>query len=304
MGVAAAVVAGAVITATAANVSSNRAKGAASAQQRGIDKATTDQGRQFDVTTEQLSEADIFNRQQLAAGRDQALRTLQGSEKKQREQLQPFAQAGVGALEQQQALLGMGTPEQQQAAFAQFSESPGQKFIRERAEKTLLRNSAAIGGLGGGNVRSALVEQGAGFAAQDFGNQFNRLSDLRTSGQNAATNIGQGALTVGGNKAQTQFSAAQQIGSGAINTAARQGQFGQNTATNIGNLAVQSGNARATGIMNQNAALQSGIAGLTTIAGQSGIFGGSPPPSGQFNQVGGQSPSGVAPFNPLTAGGG
>ncbi len=296
-------VAVAAVSAVSSNVASNRAKGAANAQQRGIDKATTDQGRQFDVTTEQLSEADVFNRQQLAAGRDQALRTLQGSEKKQREQLQPFAQAGVGALEQQQALLGMGTPEQQQAAFAQFSESPGQKFMRERAEKTLLRNSAAIGGLGGGNVRSALVEQGVGFAAQDFGNQFNRLSDIRSAGQNAATNIGQGALTVGGNKAQTQFNAAQQIGSGAINTAARQGQFGQNTATNIGNLAVQGGNARATGIMNQNNALQSGIAGVTTAFGQSGIFGGAPPPSNQFTQVGGQSPSTVAPFNPLLSGG-
>lgn len=276
-------VAVAAVSAVSANVSSNRAAGAARAQQRGVDEATNEQRRQFDITTEQLSDAELFNRNKLIEGERKAVRSLQFGEQRQRAQLDPFAKAGVSALEQQQALLGLGTPEDQQAAFAQFAESPGQQFIRERAEKALVRNASAIGGLGGGNVRSALVEQGAGFAAEDFSNQFNRLDNLRAGGQNAALNIGQGALTTAGNKASTQFNAAQQIGSGAINTAARQGQFGQNLATNVGNLAVQGGNARATGIANQNAALQQGIAGVTTAFGQSGLFNQSQPPSSTAN---------------------
>lgn len=263
-------------------LASDSAKDSAKAQQAGIDTATEEQRRQFDITTGQLGEAETFNRRKLQQGRNLAVGSLREGESRQFAQLDPFAQAGIGALEQQQALLGLGTPEEQQAAFDQFAESPGQKFIRERAQKSLLRNSAAIGGLGGGNVRSALVEQGAGFAAQDFNNQFARLSDLRTAGQNAATNIGQGALTTGGNVASTQFNAAQLAGAGAINTAARQGQFGQNLASNVSNLAVQGGQARATGIQNQSGIQQSVIGQLGNAAGQF-FGGGTPPPSSTAN---------------------
>ena len=261
-------------------LASDSAKDSAQATTAGIDTATEEQRRQFDITTGQLSDAEAFNRQQLQQGRNLAVGSLRGGESRQFAQLDPFAQAGVGALEQQQALLGLGTPEEQQAAFDQFAENPGQRFIRERAQMSLLRNSAAIGGLGGGNVRSALVEQGAGFAAQDFNNQFARLSDLRTAGQNAATNIGQGALTTGGNVASTQFNAAQLAGAGAINAAARQGQFGQSFASNVGNLAVQGGQARATGIQNQSGIQQSVIDQLGNAAGQ---FFGTPPPSSTSN---------------------
>lgn len=97
-------------------------------------------------------------------------------------EFQPYQQAGLSALEQQQQLLSNPSS---------FQESPGQRFLRERGERSLLRNSAAIGGLGGGNVRSALQEQGIGFAAQDFNNQFNRLGSLAGRGQDAAGQVGQ-----------------------------------------------------------------------------------------------------------------
>ena len=278
---AAAIIGGAVIAGGSAITSANKA---AKATKEGVNSATSEQRRQFDITTDNLASADEFNREQLEKGGQRSLMSLQFGEQRQRAQLDPFAKAGVSALEQQQALLGMGTPEQQQQAFSQFTESPGQQFIRERAQKSLVRNSSAIGGLGGGKVRSALVEQGAGFAAQDFNNQFNRLSDLRSSGQTAATNIGQGALTTAGNKASTQFNTAQQIGAGTINTAARQGQFGQSMATNVGNLAVAGGDARATGIANKNAALQQGIAGVTTGIGMA--LAPPPPPPSNTSSIG------------------
>jgi len=131
---------------------------------------------------------------------------------------QPFQQAGVTALGQQSTLLGLNGQEAQQQAFNQFNQSPGQRFLRERAERSLLRNSAAIGGLGGGNVRSGLQQQAIGFAQQDFDNQFNRLGQLSGRGQTAVSNINQ-------------------LGA---NTAGAIGQFGQNAAQ-----------ARASGLLGQ-----------------------------------------------------
>jgi len=131
------------------------------------------------------------------------------------ELLGPSIEGGDLARQQQLALLGLLGPEAQQEAQNQFQESPGQKFIRDRQERALVRNQSAIGGLGGGNIRTALNEQQAGFALQDQQNQFNRLSSVSSAGQNAATNIG---------------------------------QFGQNSANSISDLLAQSGNAQATGI--------------------------------------------------------
>ena len=105
--------------------------------------------------------------------------------------IEPFRLAGERAVGQQQALLGLQGQEQQQTAFDQFNQSPGQAFLQKRAERSLLRNQAAIGGLGGGNVRSALQEQAIGFAQQDYGNEYNRLAGLSGTGQVAATNLGQ-----------------------------------------------------------------------------------------------------------------
>lgn len=205
------------------------AREAAGLQSSAAGAGIDEQRRQFDITTGQLTAAEQANREALQSGQQQQ----QGA-------LDPFAQAGVGALQQQQALLGLGTQEQQQAAFASFNESPGQQFLRSRGQKALLRNASAIGGIGGGNVRSALVEQGTGFAQQDFANQFSRLQQLSGQGLSAAQGIGAGALGT-----------AQGIGSGAMNTAARQGQFGSQTAGNISNLLGQQSQARASGILGE-----------------------------------------------------
>lgn len=212
-GIATAVIAGAVISGA---VASKNAKKAAKAQEAAAATAAEEQSRQFDVTQESLD---------------------------------PFQEAGVSAVEQQQALLGLTGQEEQTAAFASLEQSPGQQFLRDRAQKNLLRNASSIGGLGGGNVRSALVQQGVGFAQQDLQNQFGRLGQLAGQGQAAATNIG---------------------------------QFGQQTAGNISNLALQSGQARATSIQNQSAIQQQAIGQIAGAAGQF-FGGGTQPPSSTAN---------------------
>ena len=181
---------------------------AVDAQVEGQDKSIEEQRRQFDATQANLK---------------------------------PFQDAGQAAIGEQQNLIGLNGNEAQQASFDAFNASPGQKFLRDRAQKNLVRNASAIGGLGGGNVRSALVEQGVGFAQQDYNNQFGRLGQLAGQGQTAATNIG---------------------------------NFGANASNNISNAYGNIGNARATGIQNQNQIFQN-------VLGQV---------SGGFGQLGGAAP--------------
>lgn len=194
---------------TGVEAAQDAASKAAGIQARGAEAGIEEQRRQFDITQQNLA---------------------------------PFREAGVGALEQQQALLGLGGQEAQTAAFAGLQESPGQRFIRERAQKNLLRNQSAIGGLGGGNVRSALVEQGAGFASQDIQNQFGRLGQIAGQGQAAGTSIG---------------------------------QFGAQTAGNVANLGIAGSEARASGILGAQQAESQFRGGLLQLGGQAlGAFAG------------------------------
>lgn len=105
--------------------------------------------------------------------------------------LAPTIEAGDTARQQQLALLGLSGTDAQSAALSNIQESPAQQFLRDRAQRNLLQNQSAIGGLGGGNVRSALVEQGAGFASQDLNNQFSRLQGLSAPGTQTAVAQGQ-----------------------------------------------------------------------------------------------------------------
>ena len=219
MGVGAAIIGGSVLSGV---MGSRSASKAADARVSGEKKSIAEQRRQFNIT--------------------------QGN-------LQPFQQAGQAAIGAQQDLIGLNGQEAQQAAFDAMQDSPGQQFLRDRAQKNLLRNSSAIGGLGGGNVRSALVEQGVGFAQQDLNNQFGRLGQLAGQGQNAATSIG---------------------------------QFGQQTSNNISNAQSNIGSARSSGIINRSNAIQGAFSGALSGAAQGGFFGGGSPPvqTGSFQQTG------------------
>ena len=162
--------------------------------------------------------------------------------------LQPFQQQGSQAYDLQAALSGAMGPEAQAQAYQQFQRSPGQQFLQQEGERALLRNAAAIGGLGGGNVRRSLLEYGQGLAQQDFANQFDRLGQLSSAGLNAAStgaqlqgqqagiqaNLGQyGAqipVQTGAAIAQNRFQTGRDIG------AAR-----ADTSTNLANLISQQG---------------------------------------------------------------
>lgn len=157
-----------------AQAAANKANAALMAQQLG------EQMYQFDVQTGELSRSrrereDIINR------------ILQERFKGQSAGLDPFAQAGRQASAQRAAFLGLSGPEAQQQAYGAFAESPGQAFLRQRMERALLRNTAALGGLGGGNVRRALQEQAFGLAQTDLDRHLAQLGFVSSQGQQAAT---------------------------------------------------------------------------------------------------------------------
>jgi len=184
--------------------------------------------------------------------------------------LNPFAQPGGQAFNLQAALAGaMGAPAQQQA-FTNFQESPGQAYLRQQSEQALLRNQAAIGGLGGGRVRQELQRQAQGLAAQDFDASFNRLGSLSTMGLNAAGQQGQ----LYGQQAGI---AGNLEGQAMSNANARQlalAQAASNTGNNAADLAFRTGQNVAGGRADAGNAIASSvgntISALSNLANQGG----------------------------------
>ncbi len=185
---------------------------------------------QADISGKAATRAADKQAEAAALGRGENARQFDITQKN----LQPFLDAGTKAVGAQSDLTGLNGIDAQKAAFDNFVESPGQQFIRQRAQRNLFQNAASIGGVGGGNVRSALVEQGAGFAQQDFNNQFNRLNAIRTGGQSAGVNLGQ----FGSNKAAVDANlfnrGAEADASGILGAAQARTQFINNLTSGAG----------------------------------------------------------------------
>lgn len=97
---------------------------------------------------------------------------------------------GMGAAETMaQNLSGAQGQAAEQQAIDSFIESPGQQYLREQQEQALLRNSAAVGGLGGGQVRTALQDEAYGRAATNQQQRFNNLASLINPEQQRQVNV-------------------------------------------------------------------------------------------------------------------
>jgi hypothetical protein len=115
--------------------------------------------------------------------------------------LQPYAQAGTGALAQQQALLGMGTPEAQQQAINALQSGPQFQALQQQGENAILQNASATGGLRGGNVQGALAQFRPALLSGLIDQQYSRLGGLASLGQNAAAGVGNAGMSTGANVA-------------------------------------------------------------------------------------------------------
>jgi hypothetical protein len=159
--------------------------------------------------------------------------------------LQPYTEAGLPALQQQQALLGLQGPEAEQAAIERIRGGETFQALAQQGEEALLQRASATGGLRGGNIQGALAQFRPELLSSLIEQQYGRLGGMTSLGQQSAAGVG---------------------------------TAGMQTGTNVANLLAQQGAARAGGELGQARAygqllnLPAQFAGMR--AGGGGGFGG------------------------------
>lgn len=193
---------------------------------------------------EAVGQASQAQQQSAQAGIDEQRRQFDAIQKL----LQPYVQAGTGALTQQQALLGMGTPGAQQQAITALQGSPQFQALQQQGENAILQYASATGGLRGGNVQGALAQFRPQLLSSLIEQQYGRLGGMAELGQQSAAGVG---------------------------------NAGMSTGSNIATLLGRQGQAQAGGILGQQGALTGGLGqafGAIDRAGGLGkLFGGSSP---------------------------
>lgn len=115
------------------------------------------------------------------------------------ELLQPYVQAGTGALGGQQDLLGLNGNGAQSSAIQALQGSPQFTSMLQQGENSILQNASATGGLRGGNTQAALAQFSPALLAQTINDQYSRLGGLTSLGQNAAAGVGNAGMATGNN---------------------------------------------------------------------------------------------------------
>ena len=209
---------------------------------------------------ESVGEASQAQQQAAQGGIDEQRRQFDAIQKL----LQPYTEAGTGALAQQQALLGLGAPGSQQQAITALQGSPQFQALQQQGENAILQTASATGGLRGGNVQAALAQFRPALLSSLIEQQYGRLGGLTAIGQNAAAGVG---------------------------------NAGMSTGTNIATLLGRQGQAQAGGILGQQGALTGGInKAFGAVQGAGGLgklfgggFGGSGfQGGGQVNPISGE----------------
>ena len=106
------------------------------------------------------------------------------------ELLAPYVQAGTGALEQQQALLGLQGPEAEAAAIEQLKTSPQFQALAAQGEEGILQQAARTGGVRGGNVQGALAQFRPQLLQDVIQRRFQQLGGITNIGQTSAAGVG------------------------------------------------------------------------------------------------------------------
>lgn len=143
--------------------------------------------------------------------------------------LKPYAEAGVPAFEQQQALLGLRGPEAERAAIERISGGARFQEMAQQGEEALLQRASTTGGLRGGNIQGALAQYRPALLSSLIEQQYGKLGGLADIGRETETNLAK-------------------IGQA---SAAGVGAQGVTTSTNVANLLGQQGQAIAGGQVGQ-----------------------------------------------------
>jgi len=181
------------------------------------------------------------------------------------ELLRPYVQAGIPALQGQQALIGLRGAPEQQAAISGLEQSPFFQSAVRQGEEALLQRASATGGLRGGNIQAALAQFRPQMLESQIAQQYERLGGLTSLGQRSA---------------------------------AGQGAAGMETAGSIGNLLAQSGAALAGGQLARGGVVRQAFGDALKIGGtifgaMGGFGGGGGAGAGAGAGAGGQLGSGL-----------
>lgn len=106
------------------------------------------------------------------------------------ERLDPYIQAGLPAIDRQQALLGLQGQDVQKEAFDQFQTSPAFEWQRDQILGNVNRGAAAGGMKQSGNRLAALTDRLQGLYSQEYNNYMNQLGAQTGVGFGAASALG------------------------------------------------------------------------------------------------------------------
>lgn len=104
--------------------------------------------------------------------------------------LTPYTEAGLPALEAQQAALGLRGPAAQAKYVAGQEASPIFQALARQGEEGILQQASATGGLRGGNVQGALAQFRPALLNQFLTQQYERLGGMTSLGQQSAAGVG------------------------------------------------------------------------------------------------------------------
>jgi len=118
-----------------------------------------------------------------------------------RELLQPYTEAGLPALEAQQAFLGLQGPEAERAAIERIRGGETFQALASQGEEALLQRASATGGLRGGNIQGALAQFRPALLSSLIEQQYGRLGGMTQLGQRSAAGVGAAGMESGTNVA-------------------------------------------------------------------------------------------------------
>lgn len=165
------------------------------------------------------SQAALSAAQIQADSEAKALKAMQEQYQETKGILMPFVTPGSQANQLQAALSGALGPEAQQQAYDNYQEGPGVEWAREQGMRGIEAELASTG-RGGGARLKAISRFNQGLALQDFGNSFNRLGVVTSTGLSAAQAIG----GIGSANAAGQANTIMQSGVGQANAMTQMGQ--------------------------------------------------------------------------------
>ncbi|UOF78613.1 hypothetical protein [Bacteriophage sp.] len=150
-----------------------------------------------------------------------------------REDMQPWREAGQGALGQLTSGTAAGGDFNRDFTLADFTKDPGYDFRLQQGQRGVEASAAARGGILSGAALKGLTRYNQDYASGEFQNAYNRFNNDRTQRFNRLASI-----------------------AGVGQTATRDvAQMGSQTASNVANNIIGAGNAQASSYVGQGNAI-------------------------------------------------